>query len=135
MLSTQTAPSNQLQGDTYLRVKDLPEQKLIQHAKDGNYCEFVDLHLQTNLNLDYHVQDGNTIICAAAENGHVDIVKYCIDHGVSPNHQTIEGCTPIMLAGMNGWYKVVELLQIYGADPSLEDQWGRSYNNYKTFFY
>jgi hypothetical protein len=60
-------------------------------------------------------QCGNSAIHLSSKNGHVDIVKYLLDHGANVNCENKYGWTAFMYATTNRHYKTLELLLQYGA--------------------
>ena len=56
----------------------------------------------------------------AAERGHLDVVKFLLDHNADPNKaKTADGVTPLFVAAQNGCIPVAKTLLEYGADPNL----------------
>ncbi|KAI8989477.1 26S proteasome non-ATPase regulatory subunit 10-like protein [Pilobolus umbonatus] len=66
----------------------------------------------------------------ASSGGHVDIVVYLLNKGVSINAQDDAGWTPLMIAVSAGHTDVVRTLLEKGADVSLENQIGQSALHY-----
>lgn len=58
---------------------------------------------------------GDLCIEYASENGHVDIVKELLRHGVDPNSRTIEDETPLHNASYNGHLDIVKELLMVGS--------------------
>ena len=68
--------------------------------------------LELNLNNDF----GVTLLGAAAEHGHLDIVETLLHRGAEPQWVDNYGQTPLLLAAANGHADVVNLLLKAGAD-------------------
>ena len=56
----------------------------------------------------------------AAERGHDDTVSLLLTAGANPDHATIYGVTPLIIASQNGHNKIVELLVAAGADVNAK---------------
>jgi ankyrin repeat protein len=57
----------------------------------------------------------STVLCWAAANNHLEIVKYMIDNSVNINDKNLLGYTPLMCATVEGHAKIVEYLKEKGA--------------------
>lgn len=73
----------------------------------------------------YH---GETLIHAAAKNGHLDILEllveeYGVSVDVSSKHDKI---TPLHYAAENGYADIVEYLIEHGANPNSKDRWDKT---------
>ena len=68
---------------------------------------------------------GSTLLYAAAQNGHLDIVEHLIANGADVNKRTLKGATPLYTSAYNGDTAVVDTLLRAGALPHLEkdDGW------------
>ena len=65
-------------------------------------------------------------ILQAASEGHVDVVRWLLEHGAKINY-IVQGkprCLPLMQAASNGHYNVVKLLVEHGAD--INATWNRT---------
>ena len=70
-----------------------------------------------------HTLDYQCILCKAAENGHLALVKYLCHNGANINGKNKNGETPILLAALNGYRSVVKYLYHKGAgfqDPKTK---------------
>jgi ankyrin repeat protein len=60
----------------------------------------------------------------ACINGHIEVVKYLLSHGVNANAADSSNNTPIHFAAAFGYIKILHLLVEYGsADPSVCNVW------------
>ena len=59
--------------------------------------------------------DHHCILCEAAKNGNLALVKYLYHNGGNINCKNGNGETPILLAALNGYRLVVEYLHKKGA--------------------
>ena len=57
---------------------------------------------------------------AASERGHLDIVKFLLDHSANPDWQCCSGETALYLGAAAGHLDIVEALLKAGANPNLE---------------
>ena len=102
------------------KVKELVEQgsKVNQEDKNGNtaliYAEEKG-HLGTAEYLRQKMNELNEL-CAAAEAGHLDIVKTLIEHGADVNAVAREGWTALLIAADYGHFGIVKTLIEHGAD-------------------
>ena len=62
-----------------------------------------------------HTLDYQCILCKAAENGHLALVKYLCHNGANINGKNKNGETPILLAALHGYRSVVKYLYQKGA--------------------
>jgi ankyrin repeat protein len=51
----------------------------------------------------------------AAYHGHIDIVRYLLDHKANINARTTNGITALIIACYNGCLDLIEILLTYGA--------------------
>ena len=75
-------------------------------------------------------EDGNTVLHAAAEKGHLEIVKQCVSKGAEVDGRNVVGrryqdscCTPLHLAARNGHAGVVTFLLGVGAQKEALDEY------------
>jgi uncharacterized protein len=61
---------------------------------------------------------GYNALTAAVTAGHVDIVKYLLEHDLDPNYRYGPGYTPLLAAAASGQLEIVKLLLAHGADPA-----------------
>jgi hypothetical protein len=64
---------------------------------------------------------GTTPLHAAAEKGHIEVVKLLIENGAYVNAKDKYGWTPLHEAANNGHIEVVKVLLEHGADPDIAD--------------
>ena len=65
----------------------------------------------------------------AAEKGDINQIKVLLEQGYNINFRCqnqCEGWTPLMIASANGHYNAVKLLLEKGADPNLQNKFGRT---------
>ena len=62
-----------------------------------------------------HSFDYECILCKAATNGHLGIVKYLLHNGANINGKNKNGDSPILLAALHGYHPVVKYLYNKGA--------------------
>ena len=62
-----------------------------------------------------HSFDYECILCKAATNGHLGLVKYLLRNGANVHGKNKYGQSPILLAALNGYYPVVKYLYHRGA--------------------
>ncbi|KAJ7759531.1 ankyrin repeat-containing domain protein [Mycena metata] len=60
----------------------------------------------------------------ASQNGHLDVVKFLIEHGADVNAENEDGCTSLYLASRNGRLEVVKFLIEHGANINASDNDG-----------
>jgi ankyrin repeat protein len=60
-------------------------------------------------------QDGYTAMHAAAENGHLEVLRFLIENGAELNPRVTSGQTPLTLAAAADQAEAVALLQSHGA--------------------
>ncbi len=78
-----------------------------------------------NLRSDIHLFE--TALHMAAARGHAGIAEILLDNGAEINAKdSNHGITPLYLATVAGHKRVAALLQTYGADDSIEDEWGQT---------
>ncbi len=68
--------------------------------------------------------NGWTALTAAAERGHMNIVKLLLQNGAIVDRKNSQDWTALLLATKNGDENIVELLLENGADPSKKDKYG-----------
>lgn len=76
------------------------------------------LEHRVNANLAQEI-DGDTPLCIAAGNGHLEIVKALLNKGVKANLSKNNGVTPIFMAAQEGYLEVLQILLNHNADPNL----------------
>jgi ankyrin repeat protein len=70
-------------------------------------------------------RDNRTILHhAAADEGHLDVVKYLISLGAHVNVGDNRGWTPLHMAAFFGHLSIVQFLVQSGADTNIRDKWG-----------
>lgn len=71
--------------------------------------------LRANPDINVCGADGYTAMHAAAENGHLDVIRFLADHGGDLSPRTAAGETPLDLAQSARQFAAVELLRSLGA--------------------
>ncbi|CAG5136717.1 unnamed protein product, partial [Candidula unifasciata] len=69
--------------------------------------------------IDCEDANGNTALSEAANGGHVDAIKFLLDHGADPNTQGQFMRTPLYRAAFAGHLAAVQMLLDNGADPRI----------------
>lgn len=77
-------------------------------------------------NLNAQNDCGDTVLCIAAREGKLKVVKALITAGANLNHQNNDECSPIMLAAHNRHNEVVKALADAGSDLDLTDKYNRT---------
>jgi ankyrin repeat protein len=72
--------------------------------------------------LDY----GSSIVHLAAESGHLEALRFALEHGLAQDAENRSGATPLYLAASGGHEAVVELLLARGARYDVCDRYGES---------
>ena len=52
---------------------------------------------------------GNTALVLAAQSGHSETIQALVELGCDPNHESLNGMTPLIVASYKGHKKVAEL--------------------------
>ena len=80
---------------------------------------------------DAYTRRGHTALCVACAYGHVDLVKFLINHRADVN-KPLENTktTPLHIASSNGFAEIVTLLRENGADLRYRDKGGLSALDY-----
>jgi len=60
--------------------------------------------------------DGTTLVCIAAQNGHVEVVRALAELGACVKAATNKGKSPVLIAAQQGHAKVIRLLAVLKAD-------------------
>ena len=90
-------------------------------------CEVVRLLLVKGAEIDRRDQDnGYTALSEAIMGNYPEAVELLLTKGAEINLCTEDGCSPVMLASLNGNREVVELLLAKGANIHLTDKAGRT---------
>ncbi|SPR15948.1 ankyrin repeat domain-containing protein [Orientia tsutsugamushi] len=58
----------------------------------------------------------------AAKKGHIDVVKYLVDHGVNPNTQNVWHNTALHISSQRGNLHIVKFLLASNANPNLQNE-------------
>jgi len=79
-------------------------------------------------NANVNLQDGQgwTLLRSASTNGHINVVRYLLEHGANVDLQNNYGETALMLASDFGNTAVVHCLVEHGANVHLQDNKGRT---------
>jgi ankyrin repeat protein len=67
---------------------------------------------------------GMTPLVSASSRGHVGVVRWLVEKGVSINEPDETGATALWFASSSGQSPVVRLLLERGADPTIATEWG-----------
>ncbi len=78
------------------------------------------------LGIDVNIKDiyGNTPLCVAAHNGHLNIVQFLVDKGADINIKSNQGFTPLYVAAHNGHLNIVQFLVDKGANINIKSNKG-----------
>ena len=66
------------------------------------------------------------LLCACAGLGDLSQIRAMIEDGADVNSQDYDGRTALHIASAEGHIPIIEYLLTQGADPHLEDRWGKS---------
>eukprot|EP01083_Nonionella_stella_P069804 186322_1 len=99
---------------------------VIQELKDaiqtGNYSlakDLIEQHEGLQL-LNTTFDDGNSVLHAAVQHKHVELVQYCLSHGLSPNQPNLDnGDTPLHIASRKRSLDIIYLLTAHKADDNI----------------
>ncbi|MES1263547.1 MAG: ankyrin repeat domain-containing protein, partial [Peristeroidobacter soli] len=67
----------------------------------------------------------NSPLQAAADGGHVEIVKLLLKHKPWVDHRCCDSPAALGMAARNGHFKIVEMLLAAGADPTIKSEYGK----------
>lgn len=66
---------------------------------------------------------GRNPLHVACSHGRKDVVRFLLNHGLSPNQPTLEDeSTPLILAATSNHHRIVEMLLEHGADLVAQDK-------------
>jgi uncharacterized protein len=97
-----------------------------QAAATGNVGEVGRLVGEDPDLLDRKMERGYTPLIIASHAGHMEVVRWLVDHGAAINERDNGGHTALLSACVIGRTPVVRLLVEGGADPTLGDANGRT---------
>ena len=99
-----------------------PEAKSIYYAAWGGFHELVE-HLTLKYPQGANARGGKcgTALHSASFAGHLQVVRYLLQHGVDDNVRNTESETPLLLASWKGHRDIVQCLLDHGADLDLRD--------------
>ena len=99
-----------------------PEAKSIYYAAWGGFHELVE-HLTLKYPQCASARGGKcgTALHSASFAGHLQVVRYLLQHGVDDNVRNTESETPLLLASWKGHRDIVQCLLDHGADLDLRD--------------
>ncbi|WP_425360617.1 ankyrin repeat domain-containing protein [Candidatus Tisiphia endosymbiont of Ceraclea dissimilis] len=94
--------------------------------------ETVKLILKEGANANCFDQDHNTILhLIALESGSCEIAQVLLEHGADPNIINHDGNTPLHIAAKNNYREMIMLLTNNGADVTITNKCGHTYNSSK----
>jgi len=84
------------------------------------------MHLKVSTIIEKKAKYGWRPLHFAANNGHVDVVRFLLEKGANVNAQDHRGRTPLHLAALDGHVDVVRFLLEKGANVNAQDHRGRT---------
>uniref|UniRef100_A0A0N4ZRA6 Palmitoyltransferase n=1 Tax=Parastrongyloides trichosuri TaxID=131310 RepID=A0A0N4ZRA6_PARTI len=107
------------ENDLISKNMDDPIEQFLTAAEEGN-LDLIKEKLNNDISLkDAHDRDGYTAMHRAAYSNHMDIVKYLIFVGASPEAKTNEGWSVLHSAAYWGNYDIVGVLISHGMDVNV----------------
>ncbi|XP_067937028.1 transient receptor potential cation channel subfamily A member 1-like [Watersipora subatra] len=98
-------------------VKDVTEKTALHYCADKGKLEFLKRLLQLGASAADTDENDKTAMHMAAENGYSECISTLFHHSKSEiNDDDAEGCTPMLLACLNGHYSSVKALLKHGGD-------------------
>ena len=115
-------------ADINSNIDDIRSSLLVymRHGRWLRSVEFINVLLEEGADLTCSVDGGETPIHLAAQNGHIDPVKFLLKQGVDPNLRTADGYTPLHWASFRGSLEVIDLLLRSGADITAQNNAGET---------
>ena len=89
-------------------------------ATQENFPRIVEQLVKRGADVNLAMNDGSTPLCAAADRGHVEIVRTLLRApAIEINLAIKEGATALTFASQEGYKEIIRLLLRKGADPNL----------------
>jgi ankyrin repeat protein len=101
-----------------------PDYDLLQAAKNGNVEQLRSILSQGKASISSKNNYGVSALIFAANNGHVDCVRYLLERGANIDDRSNNGKSSLLWAARWGHVEVVRLLLEYGANSSIQDRDG-----------
>ncbi len=79
------------------------------------------------------LDNANTFLIHASQQGFLDLVKYLIKHGADPNMQNKYGCTALHYAVRYNFEEIIKYLIKYGANPYIKNNKGETCDSFINF--
>lgn len=92
-------------------------------AVDVNLAD-TELYLQKGADVNARNKDGLTPLIAAADKGHLEVVKFLVEKGADVNAKDNNGRTPLIAAAPLGYLEMVKFLVDKGADVNAKNNNG-----------
>ena len=107
-------------SDHYLPGSEtnLAQQSSIDHRTELLSKE-VKLLLEAGIDSNKLLENGDTLVFIAAQEGKVEEVRLLLRAGADSNKPTNNGITPLLIASERGHADIVRLLLAFGADTSM----------------
>eukprot|EP00834_Sanchytrium_tribonematis_P001572 NODE_39_length_35218_cov_0.479655.p35 type:complete len:128 gc:universal NODE_39_length_35218_cov_0.479655:30818-30435(-) len=96
----------------------IPTEDLLFAARNGD-LEILQKH-------EHQLNTCSNLLHYACANSHVDIVKYLLEFGISPNILNSDKNTPLHWCALTDSQVAAKLLIQYGADPRITNKAGKS---------
>jgi ankyrin repeat protein len=96
------------------------EAKELEYWASLGRLEQVAAALATNPDVNIRGVGGYTAMHAAAENGHLEVIRFLADRGADLSPRVGSGETPLDFAKLAGQTEAVELLRALGAKPAVQ---------------
>ncbi len=99
-----------------------PAERFLEAAESGDLAAMSRIHVR----VDCRDEEGETALMEAAEEGHLEVVRWLLDQGARPNLHDDKGETALIEAAEEGRREVVALLLDRGAIIDGHDHRGRT---------
>ncbi|CAF0957106.1 unnamed protein product [Rotaria sordida] len=113
-----------------MKINSSHENRLNLACKEKNGLEKIKQYIIEGDNINILDCHGWTPLHNAAYYGHIDIVRYLLDHKANINARTNNGITALINACYNKYFDIIEILLIYGAQIDI-----RTNNGYTAIDY